>query len=314
MKTKTLILILLITLVVGGCKDSSKDSTKDLNKDSTNKTINEPIDNASKNSIKSEGLKLDYSKGYESKAKVQFKRLEAMKSFYKKAKNLDLKVHVELLDKEEWTKKYKDVPYGMPFVMLEETPTVVLPATEDGIIVKNALVYKDNVPSDIKKTLSEIGFTYEEAVKLFPDLIGLHEVGHSLTVENGNTNLNSWFNEFMATYYAYAYLVKEEPKYAKLWKANASITYLDGSKPKYTALKDFDEKYSQIQPDNYDWYQKQFTLLAVRVYDSMGLDFIDKVKDVFKDDVVDSDETFNKLHTISPIFDQWASEMKNKFK
>ncbi|WDV47771.1 hypothetical protein PV797_08790 [Clostridiaceae bacterium M8S5] len=297
MKTKALVLILLVTFVVGVTVSSAVEIT--------------PL---SGNSIVGEGLRVDYSEGYESKARVQFNRLGSMKSFYKEQKGLDLKINVELLDRNDWAREYNDVPYGLPFIMLYTTPIVVLPATQDGVVVELGLKNKDYVTSDLKKELSDIGYTFEEAVKLFPDLIGLHEVGHSLTFENGNTNLNSWFNEFMATYFAYAYLVNKEPKHANLWKVNAKITYLDGSKPKYTKLKDFDEIYSDMPVENYDWYQKQFTLLAERVYNSMGLNFIDKVKEVFKDDSVNSEQTFEKLRTISPIFDQWREEMSNKFK
>ncbi|WDV46810.1 hypothetical protein PV797_03720 [Clostridiaceae bacterium M8S5] len=268
-----------------------------------------------KNSLECIGsgkLRVKYSKGYLEKATAQYNLLKQMKEFYNEKKGFNLTVEVNLLYREAWEKKY-DLPYGLPFVMLEEISVIVLPATEDGIVVESMLVFKDIVPQNIKDILSEINYSYEDAVKQFPDLIGLHEIGHTLTIENGNDNLNNWFNEFMATYFAYAFMRNKAPELAKLWEANAYITYLDGSKPEYTSMDALDEVYCDMPVPNYDWYQKQFTLLAEKVYDAMGLDFIDSVRDAFGNDEVKGDETFDRLRTISPIFDEWIAEINAEY-
>lgn len=263
-----------------------------------------------KDFIEENGVKVGYSKGHFEKASLTHKRLSEMKDFFLDEKNIDIKISVDLLDRDSWNDEFKDeIPYGLPFVMSSEenggSARIVVPATEDGIIVESTLIFKDMLPDSAKDIFDSINYNYEDAIKVFPDLIGYHEVGHTVLWEGEVTGLNHWFNEFMATYCAFAYMIEKEPALAKLWIGNAYITYLDGSEPQLTSLEDFDTAYCSMHPANYDWYQKKFALLADKVYKEMGLDFFDKVMESFKGVQVTSDETFKKLKEITPLFEEW---------
>jgi hypothetical protein len=61
------------------------------------------------------------------------------------------------------------------------------------------------------------------------DLISLHELGHAYSVRLGlrPPRPNKWFSEFLASYFAYAYLREKRPKLAALFYAMAADLALE---------------------------------------------------------------------------------------
>ncbi len=78
----------------------------------------------------------------------------------------------------------------------------------------------------------------------------------------------------------------------------------------YTSLDDFEahrEDMFKTNPANYDWYQLQFGLRAVEIYDEQGLGFLAKVKSAFPKRYVA--ETLSRREAISPGFQAWAKRL-----
>ena len=199
-----------------------------------------------------------YSPGYQKRAKDLQPMIEEAMGFYERKLKTGAELALAVLTQDQW-KQVRAVPYGLPNV--SSPPHVVfLPATADGVVTADALSLKNNLSPETLKKLASSGYTFDQAAVKFVDLIGLHELGHTYAVSLGLVppRPNKWFGEFLASYFAYAYLHEKRPKLATLFYVIAADLALEGPRPKYTSLEDFERLYSGVGPKNYGWYQGRF--------------------------------------------------------
>jgi hypothetical protein len=254
-----------------------------------------------------------YSPGYEKRAKELQSMVEDAMRFYER--NLKVKVELSLavLTQDQW-KHVRSVPYGLPNV--SSPPHVAfLPATADGVVTADALSLKSNLSPATLKKLKSSGYTFEQAAVKFVDLIGIHELGHTYAVSLGLVppRPNKWFSEFLASYFAYAYLREKHPKLATLFHVMAADLALEGPRPKYTSLEDFELLYSGVGPKNYGWYQGKFFQGVAQVYDAKGLSFIAEVLKAFpaaEGESLPVDVVLQRLEKISPGFIEWSKDLR----
>src|SRR5262249_2299834 len=144
--------------------------------------------------------------------------IEESLGFYEKKLDIKAQFSVAVLTRPEWEQVEKGTPYGLPSV--SPAPLVVLlPATHDGVVVESVMGLRGKASPATLAKIRHAGFTVDQgAVKLI-DLIGLHELGHVLTLAYGIHPRSPWLNEFLATYFAYAYLHEAKPELANLFVA-----------------------------------------------------------------------------------------------
>ena len=113
------------------------------------------------------------------------------------------------VDKPSGLEPYKQ-PYGIP---MSSTPPYIifLPATPNNIPTNNIINIKPNVPQSLIKEIEASGFTYEKAAQRMPELIGFHEIGHQYSDVYGIHATNQWLREFLASYFAFAFLSEKYP-------------------------------------------------------------------------------------------------------
>lgn len=254
-----------------------------------------------------DGIKVFYSKGFDERADNHLMLISGMRTYFNEKLNIDLRLQIELLDEDDWVNiASEDIPYGLPYVNIEnDIGCITLPATEKSVVTQGALAFEAVLPDYIKEMINKEGYSFREAATLFTDLIGYHEIGHVITRELKMMNLNPWVDEFMASFFAYAYMIEKINTYAKVGEAMTNVTYLGESQPAHTSLEDLDELYSNVGVENYDWYQKKFMKLAIAIYKEQGLDFVFKVKKAFAGEEVDTLTAFNRLGTIAPVLKKW---------
>ena len=254
-----------------------------------------------------------YSPGYEKKAKELQSMIEEAMRFYEKKLTVKVELSLALLTQDQW-KQVRPVPYGLPNV--SSPPHVVfLPATDDGVVTADALSLKSNLTPATLNKLKSSGYTFDQAAVKFVDLIGLHELGHTYAVNLGLVppRPNKWFGEFLASYFAYAYLREKRPKMATLFYVMAADLALEGPRPKHTSLVDFERLYSGVGPKNYGWYQGKFFQRVAQVYDAKGLSFIASVLKAFPASEGESlpvEVVLERLEKISPGFIEWSQDLR----
>lgn len=260
--------------------------------------------------IESEGLVVYYSQGYEALAKEHQIRLSSMGKFYNRKYDFKEEIAVYVLDKDDFTKEFKDASsYGMPFTIpkayTDGKSIIVCPATDDGIVTMASLAYIDNISERANEYFAKAGFTPEEAIKKYTHLVAAHEFGHVVIESMELSNKGHWFNETLADFCTIQYLEENEPDLVNIWYGNLYV--MEDIKPKFTGIESFDKEYSSLDTENYVWYQNQFSLTAKEIYEDSGEDFLIKAKKILGSEEMDSaEELIEKLSTVSPVLkERW---------
>jgi hypothetical protein len=254
-----------------------------------------------------------YSKGHKKRAKELSGLVEAAMRFYEEKLKIKAELSVAVLTKADWERVVEGIPFGFPFV--SATPHVVLlPATYDGEVVRLVTGLRRKASSATLKKIEKAGFTFEQGAEKLVDLIGLHELGHVLTHAYGIRSPSLWSYEFLATYFAYAYLRDGHPEWATLFAAlTFDLQYHDADKPKYTSLDAFDRLYFKVGPANYGWYQSAFLGRVEQVYDAKKFSFLEKMREAYPIGTKENEPprvVLERLEQICPGFKAWGEGLR----
>ena len=252
------------------------------------------------------GTLLYYSKGYLTRGVQISKQIENARLFYLDSLGIDVQIKIALLDALDYSKVSFGIPYGLPFI---RNGLVMLPAdTSVGAVKDMYASFAQTASEDIISNLENVGFGYKEGLSRMVDLIGLHEIGHAqINVYRLDTR-QKWFNEFMASYFAYVYMQIKEPKMAVIWD-NITHAGFQGYTPKHNTLDIFNKLYLGVGFDDYVWFQNAFQERIREIYPKKGLDFIRLVQDRLSDfsfQPKTADELLKVLEEIEPGFIKWA--------
>ena len=281
------ILTLIITFNISAQFNSNLHKVQNLNVDS--------FDN---------GIEVYYSNQYKNRAIKLSGLLKKAGNYFSKKFNIHSNLKLALLNKADWQSITKKYPYGLPWVSSSGNSALVfLPAdNSDGAVIN---IYKKLAPGENTVAgLSKINYTYKQASREMIDVIGFHELGHSCERIFGINRVPKWFDEFMATYFAYSFLKNNDEKLTEIFTTMAGyITHK--VKPKYTSLDDFDRLYVNVGIENYTWYESHFLEKTIEIYNHSGEKFLFNLRDILSKmnkDSYSTSDLINALNKISPGF------------
>jgi hypothetical protein len=253
-----------------------------------------------------------YSSGHREHAQKLQAAIEDMNVFYRSRLGVQADVSLALLNAEDW-KRVTGSEYSLPQV--EGSPPVILmPATSDNPVFGLIESRKDAIPQEQLQTfLKNHDTTFAAVVADFVDIIGFHELGHTLNDQFGIDSQNLWFNEFLATYWSYSYISEGQPE----WKSVFALLGRPSSvRPKNTSLEDFERLYTNV--DDYGWYQGMFERRVQEICPRLGLKFLRDLKQKFPrksgvpwdpkplDVRMKPNALLEQLEKIAPGFQKWA--------
>jgi hypothetical protein len=186
----------------------------------------------------------------------------------------------------------------------------------EGVVTSGAGRTKHLASTETLKEFNSLGYTFEEAELKNIDFIGLHELGHliaeKLEISFYPGKPNKWYNEFIASYLAYAYLRKKDPAFARMVRTLTDHNLRTMPEQRYSSLDDFEKLYTNVGPENYGWFQNKFVQLVVSIYERKGLDFIkDLVNSSFpKNELTPIETLVQNLEKIAPGFISWSKEFR----
>lgn len=247
-----------------------------------------------------------YPKEHEAKSLRLRALVESAMGFYDRTLGVRGELHLAVLLPAPWEKLITWQPYGIPGVA-GEPPVAFLPATDDNLAANDALSIRAGVSAETIRLIEAAAGSYEEASRRYVDLVGLHELGHTYASSFGIRVPSRWAGEFLATYFAYAFLREHDPKQAEVWDGILRA-YRDAVRPKHTTLADFERLYFGVGAQNYVWYQGRFQELVRRIYDDQGLDFLRAVKAAFpasETAALSAEETMRRFAKIHPALGKW---------
>lgn len=252
-----------------------------------------------------------YSEGNREHAARLQSAIEDMNVFYQKRLGVQAHVTLALLDAKDWNRVTGE-EYSLPRV--EGDPLVILmPATSDNPIYGLIGARKEAVPpNELQAFLRDHHTTFSSVAETFVDLIGFHELGHTLNTQFGIDSKDLWLNEFLANYWSYAYISERQTE----WKIVFGLLGRPSkTRPKNTSLEDFERLYDTV--DDYGWYQGMFESRVREIYPRFGLKFLTDLKQMFPlaargtmlPDVaarMKPAELLERLETIAPGFQKWT--------
>jgi len=257
-----------------------------------------------------------YSTGHREHAQKLQAAIEDMNAFYQPRLGIQADVTLALLNAEDW-KKVTGHSYSLPGIT-GDPPVILMPATSDNPVFGLMDARKADIPpQQLQVFLKDNHTTFDDVASEFVDLIGFHELGHNLNDRYGIDSQNRWFNELLATYWAYVYISERQPE----WKSVFALLGRPSSvRPKNTTLEDFERLYSHV--DDYGWYQGMFES-RVQEMGPLGIKFLRDLKNQFPrksdaprfNDPPDSRmkpaELLEQLEKIAPGFQKWAEGFRS---
>jgi hypothetical protein len=241
--------------------------------------------------------------------------VQDLMAFYRERLGAGGPIAVAVLNKNDWDDVAQQIadhrfqPYGMPnFQVAPSGYILFIPADDNGVVTQHLLGNRHLATADSLRLFASAHLTYDEAVHRAIVLMAYHETGHTLVYEYGIGQTNHFLNEILANYFAYGYAKTRDPETATVFEGFSTLGTPPGA---YTSLEDFESHWSDMPPANYDWYQLQFGLRVLEIYNEQGLGFLSKVKSVFPKGTPEMSvaDTLTRLEEISPGFQAWARKM-----
>ena len=256
------------------------------------------------------GLWVYYSRGYEDRARAIGRQVAASNVFYRDSLSADVNIRVALLDPADFERAGFDhgLPYGLPYI--DDGIAVLSADLSSGAVIEMYAPFETTASAGIIAELQAVGLTYEIAKRRMVDLIGLHEIGHAQVYAYGLDAKQPWFNEFLASYFAYGYMRSREPEMAVVWDA-VTRAGREGHEPTHSSLDDLNRLYVGVGVGDYVWYQNVFQDRIRAVWDEHGLDFLRRALDRMSDPQWDPEsaaELLAVLEEVAPGFLAWAEK------
>lgn len=255
-----------------------------------------------------------YSVGHQQHAEKLQAAVEDMNAFYKERLGVQANVILALLDAKDWT-KVTDGPYFFPGYYRNDDPVFLMPATSDNPVFGLMQARKAAIPpEELQAFLKDNHTTFDALAGQFVDLVSFHELGHTLLLNFGIDPQNRWFNEFLASYFSYAYIAERQPEWKRVF---ALLGRPSKIRPKNTSLDDFDRLYDDV--DDVGWYHGMFESRIREIYPQLGLQFVADLKSQFPlvasraeymkpfDTRMKPSQLLERLEKIAPGFQKWAA-------
>jgi len=181
-------------------------------------------------------------------------------------RELDLRFDLSLaaLGPDHWFSEFPGVPYAVPWASIPERLLLLPSSLSQGVLITgpNALADRRRV-----------------------DFVALHEYGHIAAKEYFRPTAAepytpvSWFEELIATYFAYSYVAGAEPEWGSAVRAEWS-SQIEAFTPPVLSL---DWRFMNSLPGpelsrTYGWYQFVLNKRAAELYDRHGVALLPRLK------------------------------------
>jgi len=217
-------------------------------------------------------LKVFYSPGNEARTKTIAERCEKAIKYGEGLVGFAPKVSLLVLNPEHWKKYATSGPYGMPHYTDDETLVV---ASEDNDFWKSFIPPLDQLPVELATKIKGAYTTADGSLSMmaFFDLLAIHELGHGFHLQGGLTMQRLWMQELFVNIMLHTYIAENEPQNLPALEVFPEMVVASGTNGyEFTTLDDFEKRYSNMNPNNYGWYQCRLHVAGKNIYNSGGED------------------------------------------
>ncbi len=252
------------------------------------------------------GVLVFYVPGSEKDARELGTLLAASLRYFKNSLvGADIDLALALVDSARWN-LITGLPFGLPSSH-DRARIAFLPSTPSGPDADAFMRIERGAPAAAIETVRRQYPSWAAGVARMLNLIMLHEVGHVVARSLPIHAPNRWFNEWLASYLAYAFMRSVRPDDAALWEAMCDAM-LSGFTPPHRTLTDFES--AIVSVDNYVWYQTAFQPRVREVFEAQGLGFVRTLRQEFGVEVTrppSPADLLERLEKMAPGFNGWAA-------
>ena len=218
--------------------------------------------------------------------------------YFERELDLALPVRIAALRPADWFSDIPGLPYAIPWPSMSEGLIVMPSSLEEGLLVEGR---------DAREDRRRI------------DFVLLHEDGHLLARRyfrpaDGHDYLPvKWFEELLATYFAYSFVAAAEPS----WAEAARTEWRSQLRAFDPPVHSLDWSYMNALPGpeiarNYAWYQFLLNLRAAELHERYGIALLRRLKAGLQWERSADWTTATllpRLDAIAPGFAAWADEV-----
>lgn len=229
---------------------------------------------------------------------------EANAAYYEDELGVSFPLHLAVLSPEHWFNPYEGgelEPYGMPWGWVPEQLMTVPASLDEGVLIFG--------PDEL-------------ANRRRVQFVLLHEFGHLASKQyfhpTSNRDYSSvrWFEELLATYWAYAFVRSHDPEWARKIQGEW-VDFVAAYTPPVLSLDWGWNVMDGLPPEEwarlFAWYQNLLNLRVAELYEEHGVGFLRAVKDQLAwEDGGDwtTASLLPALEEIAPGFVAWADGLQ----
>lgn len=202
------------------------------------------------------------SRACEPRARLIATRSAAAYAFLAPLLSFEPDVTLWVLTESDWPVSHP--PYGMPYFDGRSLVVAGEPAAFWAAFVPLLLTVDPVLVARAREV-------YGAGLDLSPffELLAVHELGHAFHGRRRGPFPRHWLDELFANLCLHAFVATVEPAMLPvLTTFPLAVTAVDAARFELQSLEAFEDRYSNMDPVNYGWYQCQLHLAAGRVYEA----------------------------------------------
>ncbi len=233
----------------------------------------------------------------EARAEALASLVDAAAAVFERQLDLRFDLSVAALGPGEWFSEFPGVPYAVPWASIPERLLLLPSSLSQGVLILGPTALAD---------------------RRRVDFVALHEYGHIAAKEYFRPEAVepytpvSWFDELIATYFAYSHLAEADPEWASAARAEWSSQIRDFTPPVLSLDWGFmsglpGPELSRV----YGWYQTVLNERAAELYDRRGIALLPRLKAALSWEDASRwtpARLLNALDGVTPELAAWARE------
>jgi hypothetical protein len=251
------------------------------------------------------------SVGFKQQAILAAERCARAYEFMSNLFSCKLRFQLQILASRDWVSHTDQPTYGMPhFNFLEQR---LILASEPSDFWRG---FAEIIRASSLESYHELQSVYGQEggqVDLSPffNLLAVHELAHGFHHQGLCDFPRYWLMEFFCNLCLHAYIASIEPEQLPILEtAPRLIAKVDNIGLKHRTLADFEMLYTNMDPQNYGWYQAHFHVAAKQIYDTAGVEVLKALWQTFvMPDALVVDKLRQQVHpSVANIMTMWSGK------
>jgi len=247
--------------------------------------------------------------GFEQQATLAAERCARAYEFMRNLFSVEPRFDMYILAERDWASHTTERTYGMAHATLQRLTMACEPSDFWRGFVE---IIRASSPESYQELLAIYGQERGQAdLSPFFNLLVVHELAHIFQYQGQCDLPRLWLGEVFVNLCLHAYIAVIEPEQLPILEtAPPLLAKVDAGGLKQHTLEDFEMLYTNMDPQNYGWYQAHFHMAAKQIYDTAGIEVLKALWQTFViPDALLADKLRQQVHpSVANIMTMWAGK------